>query len=325
VGLGWRPELAAAILDKLDYIDVVELLAEDYLDAGRRTRRGLRALARQVPMHIHGTSLGLAGSEEVARSRLERFARLIHDVEPEAWSEHLAFVRAGGIELGHMAVPPRTHASVEAAVRNLANAGRVVGSLPHMENVATLIDAPASTLSEPAWIAEIVSRSGCGLLLDVENLHANAVNFAFDPLEFMAQIPVESVSTIHIAGGRWVTPPDGRRRYWLDDHLHPVADPVYALLSEVASRTARPLTVILERDGEYPPMPVLMEELARARHALAEGRGRRRGKLAISACPGESLPSTRSGVGSGSPTEDMRHHRNVQRFDGTMNQRMDPI
>src|SRR5581483_7096195 len=106
-----------------------------------------------------------------------RLARLVHDVEPEAWSEHLAFVRAGGIELGHMAVPPRTQASVDAAVRNLAKARRIVGSPPHMENVATLIVPTASTLSEPAWIAEIVRRSGCGLLLDVENVHANAVNF----------------------------------------------------------------------------------------------------------------------------------------------------
>lgn len=276
VGLGWRRELAASIFAHLDRIDVVEVLADDYLDAGRRERRGLRPLARAVPVHLHGTSLGLAGAEAVTGWRLERLAGLVHDVEPEAWSEHLAFVRAGNIELGHMAVPPRTAASVEAAVRNLARATCIVGSAPHMENVATLLDPPGSTLSEPEWIAAIVTGAGCGLLLDLHNLYANAVNFSFDPLDFIAKLPLDRVSTLHIAGGCWTTSPDGRKRYWLDDHLHAVADPVYALLSEIASRTPRSLTVILERDGNYPAMPILLAELERAREALAEGRARRR-------------------------------------------------
>jgi uncharacterized protein len=274
VGLGWRPELAASIFDQLDRIDVLELLADDHLDANRHHRRGLNALAHRVPMHIHSTSLGMAGSEEVVTGRVERLARLIHDVEPEAWSEHLAFVRAGDIELGHMAVPPRTQASVDATARSVAKATRIIGSAPMMENIATLLEPPGSTLSEPAWIADIIVASGCGLLLDLHNLYANAVNFSFDPFAFLSGIPIESVSTIHIAGGRWVNSPDGRKRYWLDDHLHAVADPVYALLSEVASRTARPLTVILERDGNYPAMPILLKELARARDALTEGRRR---------------------------------------------------
>jgi uncharacterized protein (UPF0276 family) len=173
-----------------------------------------------------------------------------------------------------MAVPPRTVASVEAAVRNLARATRIIGSPPQMENVATLLDPPGSTLSEPAWIADIVTGAGCGLLLDLHNLYANAVNFSFDPLDFLAKVPLDSVRTLHIAGGCWTTSPDGRKRYWLDDHRHAVVDPVYALLREVAARTTQPLTVILERDGDYPPMPVLLAELERARKALAEGRAR---------------------------------------------------
>jgi uncharacterized protein (UPF0276 family) len=181
-----------------------------------------------------------------------------------------------------MAVPPRTRASVDATARNVAKAMRIIGSMPMMENIATLLEPPGSTLSEPAWIAGIVVASGCGLLLDLHNLYANAVNFSFDPERFLSAIPIASVSTIHIAGGRWVRSPDGGKRYWLDDHRHAVAEPVYALLSEVASRAARPLTVILERDGDYPAMPILLGELATAREALAEGR-RRRGPIPIEA------------------------------------------
>jgi uncharacterized protein (UPF0276 family) len=274
VGLGWRPELAAGIFAALDRIDVLEVIADDYVEAGRAERRGLNVLARNVPVHVHSIDLGMAGSEEVGTDRLERLARLIDDIEPEAWSEHLAFVRTAGIEVGHLAAPPRTEASVASTARNLKKAAQIVGSMPHMENIATLVQPPGSAMSEQAWIAGIVDASGCGILLDLHNLHANALNFAFDPLLFLDEIPIASVRYIHIAGGQWITSPDGEKRYLLDDHLHAVDEPVYALLSEVASRAVQPLDVILERDGAYPPMPVLLQELDRARDALAVGRGR---------------------------------------------------
>jgi uncharacterized protein (UPF0276 family) len=272
VGMGWRPHLAAGIFDALDRIDILEVIAEDYLDASRKQRQAVAIMARNVPLHIHGVGLGLAGAEEVSGKRLDRLARLINGVAPEAWSEHLAFVRAGGVEIGHLAAPPRTPASVDNAIANLRKAARIVGAMPSMENIATLIDPPWSTLSEQTWIAEIAAGSGCGLLLDLHNLHANATNFSFDPLEFLSAIPLARIECIHIAGGKWISSPDGSRQYLLDDHLHAVADPVYDLLAEVAARAAQPLTVILERDGAYPPMPVLLEELARARAALQRGR-----------------------------------------------------
>ncbi len=275
VGLGWRPELAAGIFDALDQIDVLEVIADNYVDASRRHRQALKVMARQVPVHIHSIALGMAGTEEVSTRRLERMARLINDVEPEAWSEHLAFTRAGGVEIGHLAAPPRTEASVMGAARNLKKAGDIVGSMPLMENIATLIEPPCSALSEQAWIADIVSASGCGLVLDLHNLHANAINFAFDPLQFLADISLARVGCVHIAGGEWITAPDGDKRYLLDDHLHDVTEPIYDLLSEVAARTPQPLTVILERDGAYPPMSALLQELQRARAALAAGRRRR--------------------------------------------------
>jgi uncharacterized protein (UPF0276 family) len=130
-------------------------------------------------------------------------------------------------------------------------------------------------MKEQSWTGDIVSASGCGLLLDLHNLHANATNFGFDPLRFLAEIPLHRVGCIHIAGGRWIDALDASKQYWLDDHLHEVADPVYDLLSEVAARAQQPLTVILERDGAYPPMQMLLAELDRARAALAAGRRRR--------------------------------------------------
>ena len=105
-------------------------------------------------------------------------------------------------------------------------------------------------------------------------MHANALNFGFDPRAFLAALPLDRVGTIHVAGGCWIEDRRGRRRY-LDDHLHPVPDPVYDLLAFTAERAPRRLTVILERDGAFPPTEVWLAELG-ARQAVAEGRTRRR-------------------------------------------------
>src|SRR5579872_1087248 len=168
VGMGWRPELAAGILSSLDRIDVLEVLAGGYLESPARHGE-LKLLARQVPIHIHGTDLGLAGAEEPCAKRIDRLARLINNVQPEAWSEHLAFVRTAGREIGHLALPPRNEASVSNTERNVRKATKIVGALPHMENIATLIDPPCSALTEQSWLAQISAASGCGLLLDLHN------------------------------------------------------------------------------------------------------------------------------------------------------------
>ena len=267
VGLGWRPELAATILTHLDRIDVVEVIADDYFDAGRGALRALRTLAVQVPVVLHGVSLGLASTLAVDRARLDAMARVVERVAPDAWSEHLAFVRAGGREIGHLAAPPRTAATVEGTARNVACARRVVGAAPLLENVATLIDPPGSDRDEPAWISEVAETAGVDVLLDLHNLYANAVNFGFDAREALARLPVERVSAVHLAGGRWI----GRL---LDDHLHDVPDAVFSLLTELASIAPRPLTVIIERDGNFPLPARLLAELDRAREALARGRTR---------------------------------------------------
>jgi len=273
VGLGWRPELAAGILANLQRIDVIEVIADDYLDASRKKRRSLSTLAAQVPMTLHGVSLGMASCSPVDGRRLDKMARLINELRPAAWSEHLAFVRAGGIEIGHLAAAPRTEETIEGTRCNLATAARVVGAAPQLENIATLLDPPGNEMAEGAWLCEIVQRSGCDMLLDLHNVHANALNFAFDWRTFLHSLPMEKVGAIHLSGGKWIGP-EGRERL-LDDHLHDVPDPVFTMLEEVAACVARPLTVILERDGEYPEMEDLLFQLDRARRALAQGRSRR--------------------------------------------------
>jgi len=272
-GLGWRAKLALGILSNLDRIDIVEVIADDYFRASHRERRALRTLAAQTPVTLHGVSLGMASSVPVDTKRLDQIARLCDEVEPVSWSEHLAFVRGGGIEIGHLAAPPRSAATVSGAIANLRRAREIVGVSPQMENVATLIDPPGSDRDEATWVSQIIRDSESDLLLDLHNLHANSVNFNFDPIDYISHIPPEQISAIHLAGGKWIGRPNARRL--LDDHLHDVPGPVYQLLEDVGARATPPLTVILERDGNFPPVEWLLEQLDLARRAVARGRARR--------------------------------------------------
>lgn len=261
-GLGWRPELAAAIFANLDHIDVVEVIADDWFSANSRDLRALRLLSSTVPLFLHGTSLGLASTEPVDRRRLDAIARLVDAVQPMAWSEHLAFVRAGGVEIGHLAAPPRTRATIDGLVRNVTRARQIVGSVPILENIATLIDPPLSDMREPEFVRAAIRACDTSLLLDLHNLHANATNFG-NGIDLFDDLPI---GYVHLAGGRVV------RGRILDDHLHPTPDPVFALLSELSERREEPLTVILERDGRYPRFDELLAELERAREATDDER-----------------------------------------------------
>jgi len=291
-GLGWRPELAPAIFRNLDQIDVVEVIAEDWLDARERDLRALRLLGATVPMILHGTSLGLASVHAVDERRLTKLARLIDAVKPIAWSEHLAFVRAGGLEIGHLAAPPRTRATIDGLLANVARAKRIVGMAPILENIATLIDPPMSEMSELDFVCEAIAACDVPLLLDLHNLHANATNFGWSASEFLAGIDELPIAYVHLAGGRLV-----RGGRILDDHLHATPDPVFALLRELAARREEPLTVVLERDGRYPHFDELLAELDRARTSIvipsgSEGPGRVEGAPRSHPGPSHTLGMT---------------------------------
>lgn len=272
VGLGWRGELAAGILSNLAQIDVLEVIADDYYRASRASMDALCSLARQVPVSLHGVGMGLASTIPAEPRRLQAMARLVKTVQAESWSEHLSFVRAGGVEIGHLAAPPRTPKSVAGAVANIALASRIVGSAPLMENIATLVEPPASTMDEAQWLAQIIDGAQVPLLLDLHNLYANAVNRGQDPQALLLRLPLASVGAVHLSGGHWIDEPDGTGRRLLDDHLHDVPAEVFALLTVLARHAPQPLTVILERDGNYPSFEHVLGQLALARAALRAGR-----------------------------------------------------
>jgi uncharacterized protein (UPF0276 family) len=275
VGLAWRDELAAQIMLHLDSIDHLEIIAEREWSASRRRLDALYDLARQVSVSLHGVSLGLVSSGSVSEERLERHARLVDRVKPDHWSEHLAFVRAGGFEIGHLAAAPYAPQTLAGALRNLERAREVVGSLPQLENIATLLTPPGSCWTEAEFIGKVLCGAGATMLLDLHNLYANASNFGADPFAMLDSLPLQRVVTVHLSGGHWEADPDGRSSL-IDDHIHDPPAAVYELLEVLAFKVSQPLTVIVERDGHYPDFSALLGQIVRARAALALGRERRR-------------------------------------------------
>lgn len=285
VGLGWRGELAAGIFAHLDRIDLVELIADDHFRSPARELRPLRTLAAQLPMTLHGVAMGLAGSEAVDDDRLRAMARLLDALQPESWSEHLAFVRAGGVEVGHLAAPPRRVANVEAAIAHITRAGQATGMVPRMENIATLVAPPGSTMSETAWTTAILDGADAPMLLDLHNLYANALNAGAAPRDWMRAMPLHRVRSVHLSGGHWIDEPalPGRMagKRLLDDHVHDVPKGVFDLLEALAEAVAQPLDVIIERDGDYPAFASLLAQVDAARAALERGRSRRASNMRL--------------------------------------------
>lgn len=268
-GLGWRPALAADILQNLDKLDFVEVIMDDYFRASPSKMESLKFLSEQITVIYHGVSLGLASSLPVNEQRLGLLKKFVKRARCKHWSEHLAFVRVGGYEIGHLAAPPRTQATIDGALENIRRVVKMTGVVPGLENIATLVDPPCSEMSEPEWVSAIISKSGCPLLLDLHNLYANALNFGHDPEKYLEEFPLEKVTQIHLSGGHFIG--DGKKRL-LDDHVHDVPNVVYELLEQAAPRLPESVMVIIERDGKYPEFEALLDQLTRARIALKRGR-----------------------------------------------------
>lgn len=285
-GLTWHPAMAPDILRAREAVDTLEVIPETVRRATPRSRDFLCVLAKDIPVSLHGVSMGLASTSPVDDRRLEDMARLVEDVRPEGWSEHLAFVRAGGIELGHLAAPPRSDAVIEGLTANLRRARRIIGEAPALENVATLLDPPGSTSDECTWLCTVLAATEAPLLLDLHNVCTNAVNLGYDAEAFVRALPLDRVATVHIAGGEDTVDATGRtlRR---DDHRHAVPTEVFDLLTLIGSLAPQPLTIVLERDGAFPPFVELLDELALARAALAAGR--RAAAASVPSSPGSVI------------------------------------
>ena len=266
VGIGWRAEIAGFIAG-LEDLRFVEVVAEALSPTGPLPRPLAALRARGVQVIPHGLRLSLGGGEVPDPKRIDHLARVAALLEAPLVSEHIAFVRAGGVEAGHLMPVPRTREALEIVIENVQLAQAQLRVPLALEHVASLIDWPEAEMDEAAFLSEILERTGALLLLDVSNLYANARNHRFDPLAFSNRVPLERIAYVHVGGGV------ERDDVYHDTHTDPVVTGVLELLEDLCSRTSPP-GVLLERDDNFPPRHEILAELDAIRAAVAAGRRR---------------------------------------------------
>ncbi|HEY2584830.1 MAG TPA: DUF692 domain-containing protein [Tepidisphaeraceae bacterium] len=266
LGIGWRPPLALDIDRRAD-LGFVEIVAENIDPANIPTPlRHLRA--RGVAVIPHGVSLSLGGAEPIDKARVRRLAELAREFDAPLASEHIAFVRAGGQEAGHLLPLPRTRAALDALIDNVRTAQDLLPVPLALENIAALFEWPDREMDETEFLGTLLDRTGAMLLLDLANVWANARNLGGDPVAMLTQMPLDRLAYVHVAGG------EERDGTYHDTHAAAVPPGVLELLSDLC-RLADPPGVMLERDDHFPPGPQLNLELDAIAAAVARGRDQR--------------------------------------------------
>ncbi|MGW4169631.1 DUF692 domain-containing protein [Streptomyces chartreusis] len=272
-GIGWRPEIADAV-ERMPGIDWVEAVAENVCP-GHLPESLVRLRERGVTVIPHGVSLGLGGAERPDAGRLAALAERVEALGSPLVTEHIAFVRAGGaltaspmLEAGHLLPVPRTRDALDVLCENVRIAQDALPVPLAVENIAALISWPGEEMTEGQFLYELADRTGVRLLIDVANLHTNHVNRGEDPAKALAELPLEAIAYVHIAGGF------ERDGVWHDSHAHPVPQPVLDVLTDLASRVSPP-GVLLERDENFPEPAELERELGAIRGALEKGAAER--------------------------------------------------
>lgn len=272
-GIGWRPEIADAV-ERMPGIDWVEAVAENVCP-GHLPESLVRLRERGVTVIPHGVSLGLGGAERPDAGRLAALAERVEALGSPLVTEHIAFVRAGGaltaspmLEAGHLLPVPRTRDALDVLCENVRIAQDALPVPLAVENIAALISWPGEEMTEGQFLYELADRTGVRLLIDVANLHTNHVNRGEDPAKALAELPLEAIAYVHVAGGF------ERDGVWHDSHAHPVPQPVLDVLTDLASRVSPP-GVLLERDENFPEPAELERELGAIQGALDKGAGER--------------------------------------------------
>ena len=266
LGIGWRPELALAI-ERREGLGFIEVTAEN-IRLDDIPPALTQMVARGVPVIVHGLSLSLGGADRPDRKRLDHLARVAERLGARLVSEHLAFVRAEGMEAGHLLPVPRTREALEVIVDNVTWARRMLPFPLALENIATLVEWPGAEMDEASFLAELLERTDTGLLFDVSNMYANACNSGWDPVLALARLPLGRLAYVHVAGGTV------RDDLYHDTHAHPVGAGPLALLEELCSRIEPP-GVMLERDDDFPRERELEAELNAIGTAIMRGTARR--------------------------------------------------
>ncbi len=265
-GIGLRGQHYRAVLETRPPVGWFEVHSENYFGGGGRPLYFLERIRADYPLSLHGVGLSLGSTDPLNLAHLRRLKDLVARFEPTFVSEHLSWSSVGGRYLNDLLPLPY---SAEALVHIVERIGRVqeyLGRQILVENISRYLSYEHSTLPEWEFVAEAARRSGCRILLDINNIYVNAVNHGFDERAYVDAIPRELVQEIHLAGFTRNRFEDGE--IIIDSHNRPVADPVWALYRHALERLG-PKPTLIEWDTDLPALTVLVEE-ARKADALLE-------------------------------------------------------
>jgi uncharacterized protein (UPF0276 family) len=266
-GLGFKPEHFAAIRNARPQLGFFEVHAENYMGAGGPPHRQLTALRQDYALSLHGVGLSIGGPDRPDPDHMRRLRDLITRYQPASFSEHLAWSSHGTDYLNDLLPLPYTAETLQLVCDHVDEVQAALGCRLLLENPSTYVLFAQSTLSETEFLAEIARRTGCGLLLDVNNVFVSCTNHRTDPQDWLAAIPLEAVGEVHLGGHATETLPSGP--LLIDDHGSPVADPVWDLYSQTIARTGA-LPTLIEWDNDVPDFAILLAEAARAAAILTQ-------------------------------------------------------
>lgn len=269
-GVGLKPQHFRDILDTRPALGFFEVHTENYLGAGGPFHHYLGRIAEHYPLSVHSVGLSLGG-DELDVAHLDRVAALLARYEPRWFSEHLAWSRHGPVCLNDLLPVVYDAVSLDRVCEHIDRVQSRLRRRLLLENPATYLESRASTLPEAAFIGELVRRTGCGLLLDVNNLHVSCVNHGRDAQAELAALPLHAVGEVHLAGHAVDVDAAGDPLL-IDNHGAPVAQAVWTLYAQAIARTG-PVPTLIERDHDVPTFDALLAEARQAERVLhAAGR-----------------------------------------------------
>lgn len=267
IGVGLRAPHIAEVIATRPAIGWLEVHAENYMGGGPALAQ-LDAIRRDYPLSLHGVGLSLGSAEGLDAEHLRRFKSLIGRTEPMLVSEHLSWSATGGTYLNDLLPLPYTEESLTIVARNVAIAQDALGRRFLIENPSSYLRFRHSTIPEPEFLTELVRRTGCGLLCDVNNIHVACANLGGTPEDYLDALPAAAVGEIHLAGHSPVA--RGGRTLLIDDHGSPVAPAVWQLYRRALARFGL-VPSLVEWDKALPSLAVLLGE-ARAAESMARAR-----------------------------------------------------
>ena len=262
-GLGFKPAFDDDLWAEAPPVDFWEVHAENYLVSGGPMLRMLDRLRQDYPLTLHGVGLSIGGEEPLDALHLSRLALLVERCQPAVFSEHLAWSSHAGTYFNDLLPLPYGAATLQRVCDHVDQVQSRLRRQILMENPSTYVRFTEASLSEAEFLSALVQRTGCGVLLDVNNLYVSAINHGEDLPSMLAALPWHAVGQIHLAGYAEERDGDGGRLL-IDHHGAPVSEAVWSLYQQAVQRLG-PVPTLIERDQDVPPLRVQVAELALAR------------------------------------------------------------